>query len=329
MKARCLAITAPDRVEIRTTELPEPREREVLIDVRYTCTSPGTELRNMGTSPASAYPFVPGYAMVGNVLRAGKDAGLEEGTSVFVAGSQEVGPGFKRLYGGHMSHAITPVERVLAIPESVDPIAALLVKLGGIAYHGMRLSRPLAGEKVAVIGLGVLGQLSARMHALSGAHVVACDRSEARVKTAVGHGFETIVAGDSLKQTFATHFPAGADLVVDVTGVAGVVAQGVTVARALPWDDCPAPGPRYLVQGSYEVPFSIPYGEAFMREMTFLVPRDVQPRDQRMVMDLMARGVLKVRDLISDVRPPERAAETYAELRARNSSLLTVAFQWR
>jgi threonine dehydrogenase-like Zn-dependent dehydrogenase len=58
------------------------------------------------------------------------------------------------------------------------------------------------------------------------------------------------------------------------------------------------------------------------------VPRDAQPRDFRAVLDFMARGTLDVGGLISDVRSPEVAADTYAALAEPDAELITVAFQW-
>jgi threonine dehydrogenase-like Zn-dependent dehydrogenase len=71
----------------------------------------------------------------------------------------------------------------------------------------------------------------------------------------------------------------------------------------------------------------VPYQEAFVKEITFLLPRDEQAGDARAVIDLLGRGLLKVRDLFSGVCPPEDAPGIYANLRA--GRLMTAAFQWQ
>ncbi|MFN3332584.1 MAG: hypothetical protein ACK47M_08750 [Caldilinea sp.] len=88
-----------------------------------------------------------------------------------------------------------------------------------------------------------------------------------------------------------------------------------------PWDDGADPGARVVLQGSYVDAFSVPYQPAFRRELSLHVPRDVQPRD--------VRSVLDVSSVNSDVRPPEAAAETYAALAEPSVALITAAFQWQ
>ena len=53
-----------------------------------------------------------------------------------------------------------------------------------------------------------------------------------------------------------------------------------------------------------------------------------EPRDLRAVLDLMRRGKLSLDGIISDVRAPEAAPETYAELAEPNAGLITVGFKW-
>ena len=88
-------------------------------------------------------------------------------------------------------------------------------------------------------------------------------------------------------------------------------------------------GARLVIQGSYPDGFTLPYQESFRREFTIHIPRDQQPRDLRAVLDLMAGGRVDVRGVISDVRPPAAAPETYAALEANKGELLTVAYAWQ
>jgi len=122
--------------------------------------------------------------------------------------------------------------------------------------------------------------------------------------------------------------PDGADIVVDATGAAPVLPQAIEIARELGWDDSPLLGARIVVQGSYPDDISIPYQAAFMKEAHILVPRDMQPRDVRAVLDLMARGALRIDDLLAEVVPLDRAPDTYALLREAPDKLVTAVFAW-
>ena len=116
-------------------------------------------------------------------------------------------------------------------------------------------------------------------------------------------------------------------MIVDATGAPQVLPQLIELVRDLPWDDVPHAGARYVVQGSYPGHFAIPYQAAFRKELTFLLPRDMQPRDVRAVFDLIVRGRLVVDDLIETARPSD-AQDVYSALQGARPELITAAFDW-
>lgn len=329
MQSTAILFTAANEIALGSFELHEPGPGELLLQTRYTCVSPGTELRVLSGKQADlpAWPLIPGYALVGEVVARGAGTQIAEGTLVFCTGTGQ--SNLARTWGGHVAHAVISEERAFLIPAGVDPIEAAMAKLAAIAYHGARLSHPRPDETVAVVGLGPIGQLAARIHAAMGARVVAADVSARRVAEAQAARLEAYVVHGTLRDTLGATIPGGADVVVDATGAPHVIAQAVELAREMGWGDGAATSARYLVQGSYADSFSIPYQSAFARELNFLLPRDQLPRDLRAVLDLFARGKLHVRDLISDIRTPARAAETYAELRDSQAALTTVVFDWQ
>lgn len=328
MRTQAIFFTGVNQIEVGWTDIPDPGPSEVLVRTRYSCISPGTELRNLGMpSDAPGYwPFITGYAMVGEVIARGAQTQLSEGTLVFCKGTSQAS--HQRMWGGHMAHAVLPEHSVFPLPQGVDPLEASLAKLCAITLHGSRLSKPLAGEAVAVVGLGPIGQLAARVHAISGARVVATDLSPARVAVAHAAGIEAIVPRGDLASAFADMLPNGADIVVDATGAPRVLPQALAIAKTHPWDAEDTVQTRLLIQGSYPGDFSVPYTPAFVRELAIHIPRDNTPRDLRDTLVLMQRNQLRARDLISDVRAPADAARTYAELRATPDALMTVAFEW-
>ncbi|MDX1992381.1 MAG: zinc-binding alcohol dehydrogenase [bacterium] len=328
MQTKAIFFTGVNQVAVEAVEIPEPGAGEVLVETAFSCISPGTELRCLaGKQPnAEPWPFVPGYALTGRVIQTGAGVTLPIGTPVFCTGTKRASKAL--MWGGHVGHAVQPAEAVFPIPEGLTLHDAALAKLAAIAYHGLRLSRPQPHENVAVVGLGVLGQLSARLHGLTGANVVGADLSQKRVAKAHQGRVEAVQINSTLVEAFAGRLPGGADVIVDATGAAGVIGQAIALVRDIPWDDHLNAGARYVVQGSYPDTFTIPYQDAFMKECSFLIPRDTQPRDLRAVLDLMAQGKLPVRDLIGVIRPPEAAPDIYASLRQPDTPLLTALFQW-
>jgi 2-desacetyl-2-hydroxyethyl bacteriochlorophyllide A dehydrogenase len=244
MQTRAVLFTGVEAVSVGTVELPEPGAGEVLVENAYSCISPGTEMRCLaGKQPNAAWPFVPGYSAAGRVIARGEGVALEVGTALM---------GANRMWGGHTGHAVVSATGVFPLPENVDLLDASMTKLAAIAYHGLRHSNPLPHERVALVGLGPIGQLSARLHRLTGARVVAADLSSERVELARGAGVDAIQPTDGVAGAFREVFPDGADVVVDATGAPAVLREAIALARDSAWgDENLSIRPRLLVQGSY------------------------------------------------------------------------------
>ena len=329
MKARAIFFTGIGTIAVQETEIPEPAAGEVLVQAAYSCISPGTEMRclsgNQGRAPE--WPFIPGYALVGKIIAKGANVDLAEGTTVFCTGTTRCG--HNRLWGGHVSHAVAPADRVFVIPENISLEEAVLAKLAAITLRGIRMSKPQPSETVAVVGLGPIGHLAARLHAVSGARVVGADTIPERVAALKRAGIEAVVATpDTIASTVRAVLPQGADIVVDATGVSAAARQAILLARETPTDDTPMAPSRYLIQGSYPEEVSLPYGEFFSREASVLFSRDTRPQDFRDVFDLMSRGRLSLAGILGTPFEAEEAPGVYEALQARKPGLLTAAFRW-
>ena len=331
MRARAIVFTQPFELELREFELRAPSAGEVLIQSAFTCISPGTELRRLRGKEALGtprFPFIPGYCLAGTVLESGPETAVAPGTRVITCGTVDAA-GLGLCEGGQTSHAVAPVETVVPIPDGVDFLDGSVAILAGICYHGLLQSRPARNEKIAAIGLGAIGQLAARLHALSGAEVIACDLNPSRVDISERVGVRSVVVTGSLSETYSTLFNDGADVVVDSTGAPPVILQAMKVLRRKAWNPLADGGScRYLVQGSYEDTFTVSYPDAYAAQVSILLPRGSQASDWKAGLDLIAAGRLKVRDLVSEVARPEDAASLYQELARPSSRLLTAAFQW-
>jgi len=235
------------------------------------------------------------------------------------------------MWGGHVAHALQWENRVFAIPTGTDLIAASAAKISAISLHGTRVAPALPQDRVLVVGLGPIGQLSARHYDISGANVIAVDVVPWRVELAKKAGINAVLAGESLSATVLKHWPEGADIISDCTGSPQAFTELVKVAKNPARDDQPMPHrtTTYMFQGSYLSDITLPYWDAFYTELRLVMPRDQQPQDLRFSLERIASGKLKTRDLISDVRRPSDAARAYADLQDHRKNILTLAFDWR
>lgn len=320
--SQAIVFTGVDTPTVQPLQMPGLAADEVLVETAYSCISPGTEMRCLaGKQDGLSFPFIPGYSMAGTIAATGANVTLAEGTPVFCTGT--IKADHPLAWGGHVSHAIQKVDNVFPLPNGVDLLEASITKIAAISYHGVRFSRPLPHEKVVVIGLGVIGQFAARLHAITGAHVLGVDLSKERVEQLQAVGVDGVTSIEQVR----TIFPDGVDIIVDATGAEGVIPHAIELAHEVPWDDTLKPATRYVVQGSYPDSFSIPYQSAFVKQLSFWLPRDCQPQDFRTVLDLVARQKLSVRDLISEVAAPVDAPRIYRAL--QNREISTAAFEWQ
>ncbi|MBI2240876.1 MAG: bi-domain-containing oxidoreductase [Magnetospirillum gryphiswaldense] len=159
-------------------------------------------------------PLPLGYSAAGRIVAVGK--GLE--------GSFQPGQRVAMAGAGLANHAelnVVPRNLVAPIPDDVTDEEACFGTLASIALAGVRNLAPQLGDVVAVLGVGLVGQLAAQLLALSGARVVAVDVDESRLALAKKNGAElTWVLGQA-------GLP---EAVAALTG--GVGCDGVLIAAA-------------------------------------------------------------------------------------------------
>ena len=118
----------PRKLSLRKLTLPDPGPGEVLVDVRWSGISTGTErllwTGDMPPFPGLGYPLVPGYESVGVVRRAGPDCHLAEGDTVFVPGAQCYGE-IRGLFGGTASRLVVPEAHAISSDNEVGMKAVL------------------------------------------------------------------------------------------------------------------------------------------------------------------------------------------------------------
>jgi 3-hydroxyethyl bacteriochlorophyllide a dehydrogenase len=328
MKSQAIVFTGVQKIELLEMELPALEKGEALVQTIYSLISPGTEMRCLAGKEFAEFPFIAGYAAVGRIVETGADCALPVGQMVFFGGTQK--SSLPRGWGGHCRHAVVSAGSLTPLPPGIELLAAVTAAMASISYHGTKVSRPQPYEKVAVVGLGPIGYLSALCHALSGAKVVGVDTEAWRVEHLQAAGIPAALSRGSILAAVEGSLGQRADLVVDATGVPAVLAQSIEAVKLLDWgwNEDSDHGARVLIQGSYPADVSIPYRESFVRELKFLLPRNFNRRDLDEVLQLLQTGKLKTLGLIGDVVAPEEAPAAYRRLQEREKGLLTVAFKW-
>ncbi len=161
-------------------------------------------------------PLALGYSCAGVVAEVGR--GAEE----FSVGDRVACAGMN--YASHAETVFIPKNLAVKIPDGVSFDEAAFVTLGAIALQGVRTAEVKLGDAVAVIGLGLLGQLTVQILKAAGCRVIGIDLESSKVALAGVHGADiAVLRGDDVEA-------AEARFTAQSPGCQGVDAVIVTAA---------------------------------------------------------------------------------------------------
>jgi predicted dehydrogenase len=357
---------------VRVVDVPVPviGATEVLVETSVTIVSAGTEramttlARSVPVATARARPDlvrqVVGKARaegVGAALRSararlatdlplgssGCGRAVEVGTAV-----DGIRPGDLVATGGAGNHAefqAVPGLLCARVPDGVPPDDAAFATVAAIALHGLRLAKIGPGAKVAVVGLGLIGQLAARLALASGCDVAGIDVADLPIATAAAAGVRaTREAGDTTTaEVLSWTRGRGVDAVLICA--AGRAGEPVVRAAALARDRAPvvivgdvgldlvrAPfqdkelslrfarsyGPGRCERGYEDWGVDYPAGQV----------RWTAGRNFEAVLDLLAAGRLTVSDLVTHTFPVADAPAAYDLVATRREPYLAIRLHY-
>ncbi len=109
---------------------------------------------------------------------------------------EEVGAGVQSLHvgdrvasnGNHAEYVCVPENLTAKIPENVNDEEATFTVIGAIGLEGIRLCNPTLGETIVVIGLGLIGLVTAELLKANGCRVIGFDFDQQKVDLALSKG---------------------------------------------------------------------------------------------------------------------------------------------
>jgi L-iditol 2-dehydrogenase len=230
----------PNEISVGTLKLPEVGPNDVLVESRVIgiCRS-DIELRDghLDHIIPVQYPVVPGHEWSGSVLSVGSSV------TKLVPGDRVVGECLITSHdwfgcnvnGAGSDRFVAPAQVLHKVPDSIDDTMAAMVEPFTIAFRAIReIGRSDAGDVVAVIGGGMIGQCAAAICHANGSVVVVVEPNPRRRELALELGADFAVDPQELedaKSWFQT--AAGVDgpqLVVEASGAAPGLALGMDIA---------------------------------------------------------------------------------------------------
>jgi len=328
---------SPRTIELRASNVLPPGQGEVRIEAVFSGISHGSEMMvYRGEVPAGlaldsslptlrgsfGFPVKYGYASVGRVVDVGSGINeLAEGDLVF-------------SFNPHETCYTVPATVVIKLPQELDPRIGVFAANVETALNSLLDAAPRLGERVVVIGQGVVGLLVTQLVRRAGASlVITSDLYEKRRQFSRSAGADLVVdpAAENLVEcVLSMTGGAGADVVIEASGQPRALDDGIAAA---------AQEGRVVVVSWYGTKRAeLALGSDFHRKRLTLKSSQVSNLDpsltprwsilRRRELAVRYLGELRLDDLISHVLPFNRAAEAYRLIDQRPAEVIQVVLDY-
>jgi predicted dehydrogenase len=360
-------------------EVPAPvvSDNTVLVQVYYSCISIGTEMSMVSSSEKTLLnnlmekpekiakgiiklkaegilrtiqhvrkfqekldePMQAGYSASGIAVEVGSNiADIEVGDRIACAGAG---------IANHAEYIEVPRNLLVKIPDKVDFDLASTVTLGAIAMQGVRRADIRLGENIAVIGLGILGQITVQLLKANGCRVIGIDLDARRIQRAIESGMDAGVdpANEDVLNTVAQF---SGEFGVDAVIITAATASKEPLAQAFKM--CRKKG-RVVLVGV--VGMDINRDDMYMKELDFLISTSYGPgryderyeikgydypysyvrwtenRNMQEYLRLIADKKIDIKSLIEREYEIEEAGKAYEEIRSSENKPFMVLLKYK
>lgn len=325
-KMKCVKIKDKKLFEISEIEEPKQEENKVMIHVLKTGIC-GSDIHywNLG-QPAG---LVMGHEFCGEVIYPGDRTDLSVGDRVTAlpispcgnceacltgnpqyclkTWNEAVGLSLNNP-GGLTSKINVRSDMVYKVPNNVTDEEVAMVEPTAVGLHAIHLADIKVGDKVLVIGAGIIGLVTAMFAKLEGASYVAIsETNDARGKKAVELGVcdEYIHVDDKFMENINSVAPNGFDVVLDCCGNSPAVSTGLTCVKV---------GGEVVLVGVSMEQITIPSILAVTKEITVKGAIAYTKEEFKTCIDLISEKQIDVLKFLDKVLPLEETQAAYEEL---------------
>jgi predicted dehydrogenase/threonine dehydrogenase-like Zn-dependent dehydrogenase len=207
-------------------------------------------------------PLALGYSCAGTVREVGQ--GAEE----FIVGDRVACAGMN--YASHAETVFIPKNLAVHIPEGVTFDEAAFVTLGAIALQGVRTAEVKLGDSVAVIGLGIIGQLTVQILKAAGCRAIGIDLDSARIELARALAADATVRRDDDVEGAVAQLTGGFGVDAVIMTAAAETNDPIELAGSLARD-------RAIVSVVGAAPLEVPRKIYYEKELQLRLSRSYGP----------------------------------------------------
>ncbi len=223
--------------------------------------------------------------------------------------------------GGYAEVTTCRSDLVRKLPDKVSFDEGAMVEPTAVALHASNLANIKVGNKVLVIGGGIIGLMACEFAKLEGASYVAMvETNEKRGKKAVTVG-KADEWFDALKEdtieSLVARSSGGFDVVFDCCGNSAAVSEAIMATRA---------GGKIVLVGVATEPVTIPTVVTVMREITVIGAIAYTEQEFDTCIELIASRKLNVKKYIDEIIPLEEADDAFVRLTSGREDSVKIIF---
>jgi predicted dehydrogenase/threonine dehydrogenase-like Zn-dependent dehydrogenase len=277
-------------------------------------------------------PLPLGYCNVGTVVEVGS------GVTALKVGDRVASN------GNHAEYVCVPENLVAKIPDNVSDEEAAFTVIGAIGLQGIRLCNPQLGETIVVVGLGLVGLITAQLLLANGCRVIGIDFDRQKLDIAASKG---IIAIDASKGTDAVKL---VEEITNRTGADGIIITASSKSNEVIHEAAQMSRKRGRIVLIGVVGLNVMRSDFYEKELSFQVScsygpgrydeeyeqkghdypigyvRWTEKRNFEAVLQSIATRNIHVKDLITERVPLENYLEIYSDMRKAGSIASIIEF---
>ena len=338
---QAMLLTAEKELQLTDLPCPETGPHDILVRVR-SCGICGSDVHGYdGSSGRRIPPLVMGHEAAGVVEAVGDavhdvaagdrvtfDSTVYCGTCHFCRRGEVnlcdnrmvlgVSCGDYRRYGAFAEFVVVPDHIVYPIPDALSFDEAAMIEAVSVAVHAVNRTPVTLGDTAVVVGAGMIGLLIVQVLKHAGcARIIAVDLAEERLALATQFGADHVLRADAVDvaaEVQALTEGRGADIALEAVGASVTVQSAVSCLRK---------GGALTLVGNLSPTVDFPLQAVVTRELS-LFGTCASQGEYPVCIDLMARGVIDVKPLISASVPLAEGPDWFERLYAQEPGLMKV-----
>ena len=329
---KAVKIIKPGQVATEEIPMPEVKENEALIKIKY-CGICGADVASFtGNQPFTTYPRIPGHEFSGEIVQIGENSkGLKAGDIVTANPYFNCGQCYSckrgivnactdnrtmgvQRDGSFCEYIAMPVERIIP-GKGLSAKELALIEPFSISCHALSRAEIRKGDNLLIMGAGPIGLFALIKAKSMGANVMIADLLDSRLNLALEYGADKAVnIKNEVLGDCAEEFTKGNmfDVTVEACG------QPETFLNCI---DLAATGANVILIGNGKRETTFLHSVLLKKELNVFGSRNAFTRDFEELIDLVAAGKADVLKMVSGVYPADEAEKAFNALAHNDGSL--------